>query len=416
MAPSPRAEARESERHRIPSQVLASPSTGDIEVGHVFDMYTSQEMARSSQRPPTHPQTSASPWASRVPIPDTQGEDSELEEMRRRLEALKTSAPTIILKPPDNLFHTRADTFPSANGGSSMQQTLTYWNEAMGYFHRYDWQEGLAFFRKAILHVPRDASDMLWRLWANIGLVYSHLGQDFKAQASFFRAAKLDPKNAILWFLKGCAEYSMVDSAGARVAWDFGRRKKEECKCYEAASWSFRRCLKCMGRLEKIDCRPYGLQFELERVKVQWNKNLADGKGVPHASPPLGLTTGQLRQIHQDIIKIKRQLGTPTDQERDRADSTSEVEEAGSYEVQARDDSRKLAHGLLTGRIQGVQLGKGDRPPDVRTLLSVKSLDERETPELPAEYLLRITYSCNRLPAGTLFGVLPRDKESKKSD
>jgi tetratricopeptide (TPR) repeat protein len=54
------------------------------------------------------------------------------------------------------------------------------------------------------------------RLWANVGIVHAHLGENHLAHHALAKAAKLEPSCSVIWYYLGCVNYELQDYRRAK--------------------------------------------------------------------------------------------------------------------------------------------------------------------------------------------------------
>ena len=139
---------------------------------------------------------------------------------------------------------------PAPAATLSIHELNALWEHGSIVFERNEYEEALAIFRRILRKASK--SRFYAPVWANVGIAHAHLGEYYTACQAFERATKLDPGNAIYWYLLSLAKFSL--------------NKYRDAKSYTDA------CLACFPRdMKRIDNISLGLNFVLEKDEVLWN-------------------------------------------------------------------------------------------------------------------------------------------------
>ncbi|KAI9794563.1 MAG: hypothetical protein M1816_004450 [Peltula sp. TS41687] len=138
------------------------------------------------------------------------------------------------------------------------ESATVLYSHAVLLFHAYSWHQSIKFHRTIL---RRDVGGLLpaAHLWFNIGIIRCHLGEYALGVEALDKAVAHDSDLAIAWFCMGIALFQLGD--------------------YRRAERRFKRCLACLypggpDVVLLIDYRPKGLDFALERTRVEFNIRL----------------------------------------------------------------------------------------------------------------------------------------------
>ncbi len=126
------------------------------------------------------------------------------------------------------------------------------WAHATLLYHNLEWEQALTTHRRILRFCGPDIRRTC--LWFNIGLIRALLGEYWLAARSFAQALSLEPDFAISQYCLGICYFQI---------YKFGKAKH----------W-FDKCLKSLTE-EKIDYWHQGLDFVLEKTRVDWNSRQA---------------------------------------------------------------------------------------------------------------------------------------------
>ncbi|KAI9761773.1 MAG: hypothetical protein M1835_008117 [Candelina submexicana] len=150
----------------------------------------------------------------------------------------------------DRHVPTPVNASPATYISLNLTEALDLWSHAVLLFHAYEWEQAVTAHRRLIKRC--ESTIPLARLWFNVGVIRSHLGEYFLASEAFIKAVKIRKDLAIGWFCLGMAVFQLGD--------------------FRKAKRPFQRCLSLFGEATtSIDYRPMGLDFILEKTKVEWN-------------------------------------------------------------------------------------------------------------------------------------------------
>lgn len=134
------------------------------------------------------------------------------------------------------------------------ESAAALYSHAVLLFHAYSWHQSIKYHRSIL---RRDVGGLLpaAHLWFNIAIIRCHLGEYALAVEAFDKAIEHDPELAIAWFCMGIALFQLGD--------------------YRRAERRFKQCLACLGPdVVLIDYKPQGLNFSLEKTRVEFNIRL----------------------------------------------------------------------------------------------------------------------------------------------
>ncbi|KAI9703733.1 MAG: hypothetical protein M1836_007503 [Candelina mexicana] len=150
----------------------------------------------------------------------------------------------------DRHVPTPVNASPATYISLNLTEALDLWSHAVLLFHSYEWEQAVTAHRRLIKRCENIIP--LARLWFNVGVIRSHLGEYFLASEAFIKAVKVRKDLAIGWFCLGMAVFQLGD--------------------FRKAKRPFQRCLSLFGEATtSIDYRRMGLDFVLEKTRVEWN-------------------------------------------------------------------------------------------------------------------------------------------------
>lgn len=148
-----------------------------------------------------------------------------------------------------------SDSFPLSNGRLAPYPSLTYsetidlWSHATLLYHNLEWEQALGTHRRIL----RQCGTYLRKgfLWFNIGAIRAILGEYYLAAEAFAKAIKYEPDFAVGWYCLGISLF--------------------ELDVFRSAKKAFDKCLRSFAVEERIDYHEQGLDFVLEKTRVEWN-------------------------------------------------------------------------------------------------------------------------------------------------
>ncbi len=150
----------------------------------------------------------------------------------------------------DRHVPTPVNASPATYVSLNLPEALDLWSHAVLLFRSYEWEQAVTAHRRLIKRCENIVP--LARLWFNVGVIRSHLGEYFLASEAFTKAVKIRSNLAIGWYCLGMAIFQLGD--------------------FRKAKRPFQRCLNLFDEgTTSINYRPLGLDFVLEKTRVEWN-------------------------------------------------------------------------------------------------------------------------------------------------
>ncbi|KAI9755310.1 MAG: hypothetical protein M1815_005100 [Lichina confinis] len=258
-----------------------------------------RERASSAAFPPPA-QSSLTPGAAPAPIPghrDRRHGDGDANQQGaaqlRWASHLISSPPNAAPPIPPSLPVGELTGNPGqTNAGLALdrESATALFSHAALLFHAYCWNMSLKLYRSIIRRSltfngnGSDGSDIaapiprplqMAHLWVNVGIIRCHLGEYALAVESFDRAVDHDQHLAVAWFLMGMALFELQDFRRAE------RRYKMSLSCFDSElneTADDEPPVESKGvksTTTRIDYRPDGLNFVLERSRVEFNIRLS---------------------------------------------------------------------------------------------------------------------------------------------
>lgn len=176
--------------------------------------------------------------------------------------------------------HTNAVSFSSSNTFSPLDgqlprhpsltllETIDLWSHATLLFHNFEWEQALSQHRRILRQCGTDVRKGF--LWFNIGAIRGVLGEYYLAAEAFAKAIKYEPDSAVSWYCLGISLF--------------------ELEAFRSAKKAFDSCLRSFRAEERVDYNDQGLDFVLEKTRVEWNSRQAlFEKNYKKARAPLPL-------------------------------------------------------------------------------------------------------------------------------
>lgn len=167
-----------------------------------------------------------------------------------------------------------SDTFSPSDGqlprhpSLTLLETIDLWSHANLLFHNFEWEQALSQHRRILRQCGSDVRKGF--LWFNIGAIRGVLGEYYLAAESFAKAIKYEPDSAVSWYCLGISLFQL--------------------EAFRSAKKAFDSCLRSLGAEERIDYHEEGLDFVLEKTRVEWNSRQAlFEKNYKKARAPLPL-------------------------------------------------------------------------------------------------------------------------------
>jgi len=115
---------------------------------------------------------------------------------------------------------------------------------------------------KRLLKQSRVSMTARAHLWANVGIVHTHLGENHLAYHALANAAKLEPSCPIIWYCLGCVSYELEDYLQAK-------------RFFEACERTFGPGIESIGHsgfsFHGDADRFEEYRFVLNRAQLRWN-------------------------------------------------------------------------------------------------------------------------------------------------
>ncbi len=156
---------------------------------------------------------------------------------------------------------TNADSFSGPNDSSPLDaqlprapsltysETIDLWSHATLLYHNLEWEQALSTHRRILRQCG--AAVRKGYLWFNIGAIRAILGEYYLAAEAFAKAIKHEPEFAVGWYCLGISLF--------------------ELSAFRSATKAFEKCLGSFAADESVDYCGQGLDFVLERTRVEWN-------------------------------------------------------------------------------------------------------------------------------------------------
>lgn len=167
-----------------------------------------------------------------------------------------------------------SNSFPPSNGRLARYPSLTYsetidlWSHATLLYHNLEWEQSLSTHRRILRQCGTDLRKGF--LWFNIGAIRAILGEYYLAAEAFAKAIKYEPDFAVGWYCLGISLF--------------------ELDVFRSAKKAFDKCLHSFAVEERIDYHKQGLDFVLEKTRVEWNcRQALLEKSYKKAGKPLSL-------------------------------------------------------------------------------------------------------------------------------
>lgn len=157
---------------------------------------------------------------------------------------------------------------PPRHPSLTFRETIDLWSHATLLFHNFEWEQALSQHRRILRQCGPDVRKGF--LWFNIGAIRGVLGEYYLAAESFAKAIKYEPDSAVSWYCLGISLFQL--------------------EAFRSAKKAFDSCLRTFRAEEKIDYNDRGLDFVLEKTRVEWNSRQAlFEKNYKKARAPLPL-------------------------------------------------------------------------------------------------------------------------------
>ncbi|KAI9720893.1 MAG: hypothetical protein M1812_002732 [Candelaria pacifica] len=164
---------------------------------------------------------------------------------------MSSSENSQVVRFDDRRIPTPVNASPATCIPLNLAEALDLWSHAVLLFHSYEWEQAVTAHRRLIKRCENTVP--LARLWFNVGVIRSHLGEYFLASEAFTKAVKIRKTLAIGWYCLGMAIFQLGD--------------------FRKAKRPFQRCLSLFDEgVTTIDYRSLGLDFILEKTRVEWNE------------------------------------------------------------------------------------------------------------------------------------------------
>lgn len=139
---------------------------------------------------------------------------------------------------------------PPTHLSLTFSEAVDLWSHSTLLFHNLEWEQSLTAHRRIL----RQCGATIRRacLWFNIGVIRGLLGEYFLAAEAFAKALKLEPDFAVGWHCLGISLFQLSDFRKAKRAFD---------KCLNSFA----------AEEDTIEYHAQGLDFVLERTRVDWN-------------------------------------------------------------------------------------------------------------------------------------------------
>ncbi|KAI9812200.1 MAG: hypothetical protein M1827_004866 [Pycnora praestabilis] len=135
----------------------------------------------------------------------------------------------------------------------NLSEALDLWSQAILLFHAYEWEQSITAHRRLLKHCGTVLIPHAY-LWFNIGVIRAHLGEYYLASEALTKAVKTDSSFVIGWYVLGMSFFQLDD--------------------FRSAKRRFGTCLALItdgGMGETVDYKEKGLDFVLEKTRVEWN-------------------------------------------------------------------------------------------------------------------------------------------------
>lgn len=128
-------------------------------------------------------------------------------------------------------------------------ETIDLWSHAILFFHNLEWEQALSTHCRILRQCAPEVRKGF--LWFNVGVIRATLGEYYLAAEAFAKALKYEPECAVGWYCLGISLFELDAFRGAKKVFD--------------------RCLRSFGVEETVDYSEQGLDFVLEKTRVEWN-------------------------------------------------------------------------------------------------------------------------------------------------
>ncbi|KAI9806321.1 MAG: hypothetical protein M1825_006436 [Sarcosagium campestre] len=150
--------------------------------------------------------------------------------------------------------HARAESIRCLDADLDQTSADAIFSHAILLFHSLSWHEAIKVHR-TLLRREVGPFIPLSNLWFNIATLYCHLGEYAQAVEKYDRAIATEPKLALAWYGMGMSLFQLKD--------------------FKRAERRYKMCLGCLEPAQsKVDYRPDGLDYVLERERIEFNVRL----------------------------------------------------------------------------------------------------------------------------------------------